>query len=204
MNSIFTSRSDLQVVQRWKQKTANCKVLLGKYLLKMTSLSGKTQHNKEKLNSWRGRTKMASIETAIINIITAVMFNEGTLVTVRCVPNSSIGYYSSGAVTGLLLLWDNVGKCGRARQAQALCMLAVQNYRRTLRISNTHCFPTTAVVWRTGLDVRLPAIRLSCHISVFCQLLSWSHNNNNIIIIHCKLCCQPVHIVSQRWRKVLT
>jgi hypothetical protein len=58
-------------------------------------------------------------------------------------------------------LWDNVGKCIRAGQgtddnmARAHCMLYTYGYKHTLTIRNTYCFPTTTMVTRTLLNVRL-------------------------------------------------
>ena len=118
MNWIFTSH-DLWSTDYWWFRDVNRKLRNTKFcwgtLLKKTSLLGNTQHKEENVNSWRSRTKTASIQTAIIILITAAMFNEGTILTPRCVPNTSIRYYSPRAATSRLpaprkswRLWDDV------------------------------------------------------------------------------------------------
>ena len=66
-------------------------------------------------------------------------------------------------------LWENVDKYCRAGQAtddnveHAHCMLDTWGYKDTLRICNTYCFPTAAVVARTRLNVPLHVQCLSCY-----------------------------------------
>jgi hypothetical protein len=75
----------------------------------------------------------------------------------------------------MCLLWDNVGKCVRSRQAtdgdvgHALCMLDIWDYRHTLRIWNTSCFSSAATVAWTRLKVMF-IVRCFC-----CSVLSEFH-----------------------------
>ena len=115
----------LLVIQRCKQKTANYKVCWGEPIKGV--IFGKNAAKKANLNSWQ-RTKTASIQTGIIMLIRAAMFNEGSVLTAWCVPNTSVRYCSSRAVTTPppkkmpFIRWCRK-KCGRVRQAQVLCML---------------------------------------------------------------------------------
>ena len=65
-------------------------------------------------------------------------------------------------------LWDNVEKCGRARQgtegnrAHAHCMLDNKGYRHTLRPRNAYCVSTANMVAGTRLDVTLYVHCLYC------------------------------------------
>ena len=72
------------------------------------------------------------------------------------------------------LLWDNVEKYSKARQARdddmdhAHCMLGTSGYKyTTLRLCNTYCFSTTTTVARTRLDATLYVHCLSCFLLVF-------------------------------------
>ena len=65
--------------------------------------------------------------------------------------------------------WDNVEEFGRVGQttdqnmARANFMLDTQGYKHTLTICNTYCSPTTTMVTRTHLIVKLYVHCLSCY-----------------------------------------
>ena len=53
---------------------------------------------------------------------------------------------------------------------RTLCMLDAQGYKHTLRICNTYCFSTAAIVVRTRRDVTLYVHCFSCLFSVLYTL----------------------------------
>ena len=142
----------------WTQNCELQSLLVRAFFFKKASLSVKTQQ-KANMNSWRWRTKTASIQTEIIILITAAMFNEGTILTARCVPNTSVRYCSSRAVTSLPqnnavneIMWKNVWYSETGASA---LHATVQSYWGTLRVSKITALPQqqwfdeSASVWRS-------------------------------------------------------
>jgi hypothetical protein len=71
-------------------------------------------------------------------------------------------------------LWDNMYKCGTARQVagnnikkitRAHCMLDSKDYKHTLRVCNTHCISTVTLVTRTCFNCTLYVHCLPCYFS---------------------------------------
>jgi len=58
------------------------------------------------------------------------------------------------------------GQATDGRTAHAHCMLDTEDYKHTLRISNTYCFFTATMVARTHLNVTLYVHCLSCLILI--------------------------------------
>jgi len=69
-------------------------------------------------------------------------------------------------------MWKNIVEEGQAtdeNMAHAHCVLDTKVYTHTLRICNTHCFPTATMVARTLLSVTLYVHCLSFSVSaLFC------------------------------------
>jgi len=86
-------------------------------------------------------------------------------------------------------LWDKVEKCCIAWQttddnmAHAHCMLDTLGCQYTLRLCNTHCFPTATMVVRTRLNVTLCVHYLS-----YSYLSCVVSSHHKITEMYCMVC----------------
>ena len=143
------------------------------------------------------------METGIFIIITAAMFNEGTHTNTRCVPNTSVRYCSSPAITTpthrkQCHLLDDVRKNVVERDRRkcfACCFPKLQRHTQNIEHSllSHNSSRLTNTLWcnvtRTSLVLSHFKV-LSAYLLITFIIIC--------IIIHIKLCCQPVDLVSHR------